>query len=389
MDRWTTASTERARETLARAQELYTQGNLVQAREVLLPFVNATRADRSTTEALLLLAQLEERQGNLTEADKCLERAYQRSRETPDWVHAAITYARFLERAADVEKAKRVCQEVCDTAPPELRAPALTLLGRAAERGNDLLAARALYREAVQNAAWDSPEWCEAVDALGRANVAIIFSPAPAPESKRYAVQKGDSITSIGNQLNTTQGLLLRANNLEGDSPRLSLGQQLKYTPKDFRIIIERSKCRLFLVDKEGIFKLYPVGLGMPGHETTLGAYKIGNKEKNPTWHKPGEGPIPPLDPRNELGTRWMPLIPEQEGLPRDLGIHGTIAPETIGKFSSHGCARLYREDVEELYDLVVRATPVDIVEEVSPDSLKSANSGETVSAPGGAGKGN
>jgi len=383
LDRWTTASAERARESVVRAQELYTQGNLAQAREVLLPFAETTRSDSSTTEALLLLAQIEERQGNSAEANKCLEQAYQRSRETPDWVRAAIAYAQALERVADIEKAKHVCQEVCDAAPPELRAPALTLLGRAAERGNDLLAARALYREAVQNAAWDSPEWREAVDALGRANVTAIFSPTQTPESKRYAVQKGDSITSIGNQLNTTQGLLLRANNLEGDSPRLNLGQQLKYTPKDFRIIIERSKCRLFLADKEGIFKVYPVGLGMPGHETTLGAYKIGNKEKNPTWHKPGEGPIPPLDPRNELGTRWMPLVPEQEGLPRDLGIHGTIAPETVGKFSSHGCARLYREDVEELYDLVVRSTPVDIVEEVSPDSLKPANANEAVSSVG------
>jgi hypothetical protein len=57
-----------------------------------------------------------------------------------------------------------------------------------------------------------------------------------------------------------------------------------------------------------------------------------------------------------------MPLIPAQEGLPRDLGIHGTIAPETVGQFSSHGCARLLPAEIEELYDLVVRSTPVDIV---------------------------
>ncbi|MCC6142734.1 MAG: L,D-transpeptidase, partial [Candidatus Hydrogenedentes bacterium] len=117
----------------------------------------------------------------------------------------------------------------------------------------------------------------------------------------------------------------------------------------------------------EGIFKRYSVGLGMPGYETTPGKYKIGNKQKDPTWHKPGAEPIPAGDPRNELGTRWMPLVPTEEGLPTDLGIHGTIAPETIGKFESHGCARLHKEEVEELYDLVVRSTPVEIVEVWQP----------------------
>lgn len=90
----------------------------------------------------------------------------------------------------------------------------------------------------------------------------------------------------------------------------------------------------------------------------------------DPTWFKPNAGPIPPGDPRNELGSRWMPLVPEREELPTDLGIHGTIAPETIGEHSSSGCARMHNADVEELYDLVVRSTPVEIVETVDPRDL-------------------
>jgi lipoprotein-anchoring transpeptidase ErfK/SrfK len=103
----------------------------------------------------------------------------------------------------------------------------------------------------------------------------------------------------------------------------------------------------------------------MPGYETTLGKYTIGNKQKDPTWFKPGSAPVPPGDPHNELGTRWMPLVPAEPGLPTDLGIHGTIAPETIGQYKSHGCPRLRKEDVEELYDLIVRSTPVEIVEKI------------------------
>ena len=200
-------------------------------------------------------------------------------------------------------------------------------------------------------------------------NVKLIFKQGETPESRYHAVSSGENLTSIGIKLNTTQGLLMTANGIY-DPATLRVGQRLKYTPKDFRIVVERSTCRMFLLDSDGAFKRYYTGLGMPGYETTLGSYTIGNKQKDPTWFKPGSEPIPAGDPRNELGTRWMPLMPQEEGLPTDLGIHGTIEPETIGQYKSHGCPRLKKEDVEELYDLVVRSTPVLIVEKIDWDTL-------------------
>jgi LysM repeat protein len=190
----------------------------------------------------------------------------------------------------------------------------------------------------------------------------MLFSSTPTSDSKVYTVVRGDSLTSIGNKLNITQGQLLRANGLENPN-LLRPNQTLKYTPKDFKILIERSSCRIFLMDREGIFKIYYTGLGKPGHDTTIGRYKVGNKEKNPVWHKPGATPIASGDPENELGTRWLPMVPEEEGLPRDLGIHGTIAPDSIGSYSSKGCPRMHNAEVEELYDLVVRSTPVQVVD--------------------------
>jgi len=62
-----------------------------------------------------------------------------------------------------------------------------------------------------------------------------------------------------------------------------------------------------------------------------------------------------------------MPLVPVEQGLPTDLGIHGTIEPETIGQYCSSGCPRMLPADVEELYDLIVRSTPVEIVEKMPP----------------------
>ena len=349
---------------LAKARELYNQGNLAEARKTLEPLAQG-RDLIAAPQATVLLAKLNGIEGKSADNLALLEAGVKRFSTSPEYARVAVAYGRALEDAGKPAEAAGVFEEIRNSAPPELRAPALTGLGRKAERENDLPGARDLYGKAVQDAAWDSPEWAEAVDPLGSVNIKIIFSPMKTPESKVYSVQRGDSITSIGNSLNTTQGLLMRANGLTEDTV-LNLNQQLKYTPKDFRIIIERSKCRLFLLDKDGIFRLYKVGLGKPGHDTALGTFKIGNKEKNPTWNKPGAGPIPFGDPRNELGTRWMPLVPDQQGLPTDLGVHGTIRPETVGLYSSNGCVRLLPADIEELYDLVVRATPVEIVETYS-----------------------
>jgi tetratricopeptide (TPR) repeat protein len=355
----------RAAGSLDKAQAFLNADKPQEAIKLLAPLAEKTSGDNAPR-VLMMLARAESMAGHPDRALTHLERATRDFPSSPDQPRAALAYARALEDQGRLDEATRIYEEVRDTAPPEIRTSALAGLGRSAEARKDRLAAREFYRAAVKDARWDSPEWHEALSALGRTNVALIFSPEPTPESQIYAVQRGDSLTSIGNKLNTTQGLLMRANEIN-EFMQLDVGQSLKYTPKDFRIVIERSKCRLFLLDKDGIFKMYAAGLGMPGHETTLGTYTIGNKQKDPVWHKPGEAPIPAGDPRNELGTRWMPLVPTREGLPTDLGIHGTIHPETVGQFSSHGCARLAPAEVEELFDLVVRGTPVEIVEVFEP----------------------
>jgi lipoprotein-anchoring transpeptidase ErfK/SrfK len=353
------------------ARALEAEGKIEEARALILPIATRSKDAKIAPAALMYLAELDLKAGNRVDALTHIKSAAYDFPASPDQPRAAAKYAKMLEEDGKIPDALSVYEEIRKNAPPELRTPALCGFGRQAERDGKLIEARALFQEAVTSAPWDTPEWTEAVEALGRANVALIFSPTPTPDSKQYVIQKGDSITSIGNKLNTTQGLLMRANNLP-DEHTLRVGQSMKWTPKDFRIVIERSTCRLFLLDSNGIFKRYTVGLGKEGHETALGLFKIGNKEKDPTWHKPGEGPIPPGDLRNELGTRWMPWIPVQEGLPKDLGIHGTIEPPTVGHYSSHGCARMLKEDVEELWDLVVRSTPVQVVEKVEPQSLNT-----------------
>ena len=319
--------------------------------------------------ALMLSADIHNSAGETEKALESLRAASQDYPSSPDQPIAAMAYGRLLEREGRVEDALNVYEDVRANAPPKLRGGALTGLGKQKERDGDVSAARDLFVQATTDAPFDSEDWQEAMTELGRLNVALILSSKRTSTSKVYTVQKGDVLTNIGIKLNTTQGLLMRANGITNPN-KLHLGQNLKYTPKDFRIVIERSSRRIFLMDEEGVFKVYSTGLGRDNHETVLGRYRIGDKEKDPVWFKPGSEPVPSLDPLNELGTRWMPMVPEEEGLPSDLGIHGTIHPESIGLYSSSGCPRMLKEDVEELYDLVVRSTPVTVVEHISPSDL-------------------
>ena len=350
-------------ESLAKAEELLASGNPGEANEVLVPILDQLEPDSAlTSRALLLQAKLDLQQGNRDAALAGFKRVTEEFPASPERPEAAAAYGRLLEEDGATGQALALYKGIADSAPREVRAPAVNGLARAKEREGDLLGARELYAQVTREAPWGSQAWLNAVEALGDINTKLIFSVEPTPESKSYRVEAGDSFTKIGVKLNTTLGLLTRANGLREDSI-LRLDQMLKYTPKDFHIVIERSTCRLFLLDNDGIFKMYRIGLGKPGHDTTLGRYRIGNKEKDPTWHKPGSTPIPPGDPENELGSRWMPMVPEEQGLPNDLGIHGTIAPDTIGTYASRGCPRLHNAEVEELYDLVVRSTPVTVVE--------------------------
>lgn len=357
-----------AGDNLAEARTMLESGDHNGAIKALEPILERVDNPQITPEAILIKADVQFEAGNDQEGLKSLNEILSRYPSSPEAQSAAIRVAQAYESDERFDEAVELYAQVRETAPSTIRAPATSALARQMEREGEIQDAVELYREASDEAEWGSDAWVEAVDGLGRLNTDLLFSNLHTPDSKVYTVTSGDSLTSIGSKLNITMGQLMRANGID-DPNKLRPNQVLKYTPKDFKIVIERSTCRIYLLDSQGIFKMYQTGLGKQGYDTTLGKYKIGNKEKDPTWHKPGSEPIPGGDPENELGSRWLPLIPEEENLPRDLGIHGTIEPDSIGTYASKGCPRMHNAEVEELYDLVVRSTPVEIVETYNPRS--------------------
>ncbi len=114
----------------------------------------------------------------------------------------------------------------------------------------------------------------------------------------------------------------------------------------------------------------FPIGIGRVGWETPLGVTTVISKATDPHWYVPLSvrreyaemgNPMPavvPPGPENPLGTHVLKLE-----MPGYL-IHGTNQPYGVGMRVSHGCVRLYPENIELLYSLVNLGEPVAIINE-------------------------
>lgn len=127
-------------------------------------------------------------------------------------------------------------------------------------------------------------------------------------------------------------------------------------------IVVRLASRTLELYEGVEIDRTYRIAVGKPGYSTPRGSWEITAKRYRPSWGNPGSAwaadmpaTIPP-GPSNPLGTRAMNLNVS------GIRIHGTSAVNSIGTAASHGCMRMVRRDVEELYDLVDVGTPVLIV---------------------------
>jgi len=114
----------------------------------------------------------------------------------------------------------------------------------------------------------------------------------------------------------------------------------------------------------------HPIGIGRVGWSTPLGTTRVTAKATDPSWYVPdsirdehaAEGDhlpkIVPPGPDNPLGRHVLRLA-----LPSYL-IHGTNKPWGVGMRVSHGCIRLYPEDIEALFARVATGTMVQIVDQ-------------------------
>lgn len=127
------------------------------------------------------------------------------------------------------------------------------------------------------------------------------------------------------------------------------------------KVVINIPSRTLWLYDRDELVRYYPVGVGRVGFPTPLGQHRVIRKISHPGWenpYKPKGAVRIKAGKGNPLGTRWIGFKAYKGG---EYGIHGTNQPNSVGKFSSHGCVRMKIPDAEALFDQVAMGTPVEI----------------------------
>ena len=171
---------------------------------------------------------------------------------------------------------------------------------------------------------------------------------------------------------------------LPGDGQEILLPAQFILPVAPMKgIVLNIPEMRLYYYPKNEHGKLqevhtYPLGVGREGWSTPYIKTMIVEKKVKPNWHPPKSireeheeagDPLPKIvrpGPDNPLGSYAMRLGR------RDYLIHGTNKPFGIGMRISHGCIRLYPEDIKELFSKVSLETPVNIVNQPYKIGIKN-----------------
>jgi L,D-transpeptidase ErfK/SrfK len=141
-------------------------------------------------------------------------------------------------------------------------------------------------------------------------------------------------------------------------------------------LVLHRSRRQLLLIEQGRLLNRYPVAVGMTGWETPAGTFRVLNKVSDPSWAHPQTGEVVTgEDPKNPLGSRWIGFYKDcfgRKGFDGErmldikgcttAGFHGTPHRWTIGHAVSHGCVRLFDEDIRDLFDRVRTGTPVTVL---------------------------
>ncbi|MFN7954488.1 MAG: L,D-transpeptidase family protein [bacterium] len=129
-------------------------------------------------------------------------------------------------------------------------------------------------------------------------------------------------------------------------------------------LVINVPEMRLYDFTVKGLPEVFAIAIGDEVDNSLMGEFKVGNKRTNPTWYVPAsirqEKPelpaqVPP-GPDNPLGDRWMNI-----GV-TSYGIHGTNTPYSIGRLATHGCVRLYNDEMRRLFDRTASGTRLKLV---------------------------
>jgi L,D-transpeptidase ErfK/SrfK len=129
-------------------------------------------------------------------------------------------------------------------------------------------------------------------------------------------------------------------------------------------LVLNVPEMRLYDFRVEPVPDVYAAAVGDPTDPTPIGEFRVGDKRIDPVWTVPAsiraEKPelparVPP-GPENPLGSYWMTVGSTS------YGIHGTNIRWSIGRMATHGCVRLYEDQIERLFQRTPSGTRLRIV---------------------------
>lgn len=200
---------------------------------------------------------------------------------------------------------------------------------------------------------------------------------------ERIRTRYEDTLIEIARRYSLGYEELLRVNKgvdpwLPGEGTQIVIpGQRLLPPAPREGIVVNLPEHRMyyFLPPKKGEkarVMTFPVSVGKMDWQTPIGVTKVVSKQKDPPWYPPesvrreyaarGETlpAVVPPGPRNPLGGHALRLnIPGGAYL-----IHGTNNPDAVGMAVTHGCLRMYPEDVAILFEAVKVGTRVNLINE-------------------------
>lgn len=194
-------------------------------------------------------------------------------------------------------------------------------------------------------------------------------------ENQSYQIKEKDTLVDLAVKFNLGYLHLVLANpDIDPWVPpvghnillpyQILLPEEFLFSEKEY-ILINLPEFRLYHF-RNKTFRVYPIGIGDEGKLPPLGRYYVLRKREKPYWYPPPsireEDPelpeVVPPGPDNPMGDYALYL---DKGL---YAIHGTNKPESIGRRTTHGCFRLYPEDIKTLFQLLPLKTPVYVVYE-------------------------
>ncbi|RMF45764.1 MAG: LysM peptidoglycan-binding domain-containing protein [Deltaproteobacteria bacterium] len=203
--------------------------------------------------------------------------------------------------------------------------------------------------------------------------------PEAVGHDRLYYPAPGETLMEVARRAGLGFSNLRRANP-ELDPWRLPVGAPILLPLRvrlpddlDSGITIDLAGMRLWWAHRTATgwqIRWYPIGIGREGFTTPSGEFQVTTVVDHPTWFPPEtmratEPDLPPAvppGPDNPLGDIWIGTSAP------GIGIHGTNRPFGVGRRVSHGCIRLYPEDIRDLARRVAPGTPIRIRMDTGPD---------------------